>query len=457
MDDELLGHLLAPADVDGGFGELDLGHGLQDQPGDLIGQLIALGVHAADGDVGQQGAGSGPLLSGDRDQVFAFADLQPQSAQQFGGVLSGHLAGSLVGGVVGIEDLVQTAHRHLRPVGGFLPADQMVQADALYGLEEIPGRLGGAALAGLGDAQQFPGPLGIGGLRLLPGQIGVTLGVADESLAGDDAGLQQPEFPQELSGAMAVLVVALGHHPLPFLPAELDDVVQAHADALVADLGDAAAIGGVVLEEAPVHGVADAAALEDHAPVEEQVKGLLPHLEGYGGVDGADLGHMVDPVQRVLPQGLQVLRRDLGGGGVAGLAVEFAAFNHLQDLVGLHGAEGAVAPDEFGQAAGQQFPVPQDDGALVQPLLKGLGPADIHRQALGLLPGFSEQQRIVHVDLGLRVLPLLLQLLQTGRQHLHGLDLRLIDCGVFVRHLFSPFPSADAGRSSRSAVLQFSS
>jgi hypothetical protein len=71
--------------------------------------------------------------------------------------------------------------------------------------------------------------------------------------------------------------------------------------------------------------------------------------------------------------------------------VKLAAFHHFKYLMGLHGAEGAVASHKLGQGACKQLTVPEYYGALVNSFLKAF--ASVYPQAaLGFLPGLSEKQ-----------------------------------------------------------------
>jgi len=214
-------------------------------------------------------------------------------------------------------------------------------------------------------------------------------------------------------------------------------VVEPDPDAPGADLGHPPAVGAVILEQAAVHLVADPAPLE-HAPgVEEEVEHLGSHVVLEGGVDGADPGDMPDPILGVRPERLEVPGRDLRRFGVARLAGEFPLLAHLEDFARLHGAEGAVPPDELGQRPDHDFPVPDDDGAFQQPFLERLGPADVQREPLGLPPRLGEQEGVVHVDLRFGLLPLPLQFLEPGGEDLDLADFTGVDPGFVGGHIQS--------------------
>ena len=70
VEDELGVHVGIVTDIDGGLGELDLGHSLQNEPGDLVGEVLALFVDATEGDVREERAWRSTLFARDRDEVF---------------------------------------------------------------------------------------------------------------------------------------------------------------------------------------------------------------------------------------------------------------------------------------------------------------------------------------------------------------------------------------------------
>ena len=256
----------------------------------------------------------------------------------------------------------------------------MIQTEALNRFKEITRRFCRASFTGFGDADKLRFAL----RAFLSGghlscQSRVPVCVLDESVALDDTGLQEPVFSEELCRTVRMGNVTFGDHSLTFLFTQINDVIEAVVDAFGTDLRAAAAIGRVVLEQAPVHLVTDAAPFIDAAPVKQKIKYIGAHVILQSFVDGGDLRHMLDPVFRVFFEGLQIFRCDFRGFGVACFARKFTGLAHLEDLVGLHGAQRAVAADKFRERTHDNFPVTDKDRALEHSFFKGLGPLNINR------------------------------------------------------------------------------
>ncbi len=342
---------------------------------------------------------------------------------------AGDLAALDVGFVVRIPELVDTAHRHFSAVRGLFPRREMHEADRLHGFPEVARGLGRDTVAHFGDLLELGLADRVGALGgHLAGQVGMPLGEGDDGLEHDHDGLQQVPLAQGV-GARTHLPEALGLHLLHLGLGQADDVVESVVEHVAVGLHHAAAEGAVALEQTAVGIFTDGATFEEHGMIEQKVEVLFAELVFQRGVHVVDRVHVFDPVLGVGLELLQVFRIDQRRGDVAQLAVEAAALAHGENLAGLHGAGDVVATDELGGRADDDLGVADQDGAVLKSLLERLRPAVVDRHGLGLFPGLGEQQGVVNVDLGSRVFPFLLQVLEAGGHDDRGFDFL---CGLWV-------------------------
>ena len=350
-----------------GLDVLHLDLGFQQQFFQLGAGVVAVGVHAADGDalagVAGQGHGVGAAL------VFGqLKMLDPLELQQGQHLFAGQIALFDVLLVEGVHVLTVTARRagagHLFHFDG-----QVDEPEGLDGFTEVAGREFGHAAADLGDLQQFGLGLGIGlGLGGLLGQIGVTVGVGDDGFRGHD------------HGAVQVMLFLVGQGGGAFQQTLLD-VVDDPAQALVQSqgvVGDTGAAGhaDVVIVHAGlgVRSGVEAVLVLEHLVVQVDAGAALPLLVGLFQQLGGLLGDL-----------------HLAQRGHLGHLHLFLDPGHVPFRIGVHagagtgqGAHDGVAVQEdlfFGQHAFQQLGADVENGfalELLIHLVQELQPLGVH-------------------------------------------------------------------------------
>ena len=328
---------------------------LEDEEGDLVDAVLALGVDAAGVDQGEIGVGAALLGRdphlGRRGMVV---ELHPEGLQQLAGLFAGQAAVGQAAAVEGEQVLVEAAGVEGVPGVGLADHAQVDEPVVLQRLMEVARRLRRHALADGGDAQQllfarrvlFPG-------GQLPRPGGVAAGEGDH-------GRRRPSSMASSSSCLASACGSLKKSRAPRL-ARISacrsqqplgvDLFAAHGvagGALLHELGEDARLVGVeplrghVGEEALAHGLAP--------PVGDD---LVGEVAAGGGAD-AEAG-LLAPVQDV--QVAERMAGDLGvGGGGLGRRPPFADDQLVgQDddlLAGQQVGEGAGALARDGEAVG---------------------------------------------------------------------------------------------------------
>ena len=246
------------------------------------------------------------------------------------------------------------------------------EPEALAGLVEGAGSLGGNAVAGLGNGEQLGLAVGIstlGGLSQC--QVGVAAGVGDDGLTALDDSLQEALA----LGVVALTAGQLGDLSLALLNVGLQTAVN---DLLVVDVDVTNAVEEVVTDG-------------KDAVVHENVQHLGVHVGGGQIADGL-----------ALPVGVYVFQTADGvGGNVEGIGLTGSDGLVLgrEPLVGELG-EGLTTAGSHRVGAYDQLTGTDDDRNVLQNVAEGRGATLNDGQILGLLVALGHQLGAVGLDLG---------------------------------------------------------
>ncbi len=350
---------------DAGLDQLQALGRFEGQIGQIVGDVLAVFIRAADGDRLQGGHPAVHRTHRGRVNQPQLVELDPQQLQDAQGLVPGDAPGLQILFVIGAEQVVQA---HADPQRGVLQvAHQMDEVEKLDGLHEGLRRMGRHPAAGAGDLFEnlLAAGVGFGGRRFL-GQRRIAAGKGDDRLQRYDDRLQE----------MLLL-----------------DVIHRNRGA---DLGD------------PLPGLCD-------QPVQA-------HLEQFLVIGNAQLGQLAPEKSAfIVPIGLQTVGQSGLVAVAHGLAlpvraqlVQLLAAGRVQQ--GLAGLAVGQAPGGFpvlvdgmidpvgigGLVADDALILPDEDPHLVEDIGQGLGPAQHHGLTVGLFERLGHQARALQVQTDFR-------------------------------------------------------
>ena len=365
-----------------GVVQRELALGLQDQVGQFVGGVAAVGGLATHGHgfpvsvTFVEGAAAG------RDvHVDEFGHAHPHAFQQFDGLLVVQAAVFDVLLVVGVQVLVHTTVGD----GGtgllFDTGEHLHEPLALAGFPEVAGGFAGHAFGVGGYAQQFGLADGIVGLfGHLAGFVSVTLGPQHDGVTHDHDGIQEGLLFAHVLGAGGIEGGQL------FLGFALDVV-----EAALQDLA-------VVMH--PLDGGTERRGFVDDEAGDQAlgiVVGQLVDFRRQSGGQSFVVGLALPVRSDLFDHALGVFSGDGGGRGGAGGQV---FHGHVQEVAVQFGVQDAVTAVAAG-AAQQQLVVLHVHGDVLGDVHQSLGPAQHQGLAFGFLHGLGEVQGAFDVDAGL--------------------------------------------------------
>ena len=267
--------------------------GLHAHVGQIVGGVQAVLVLTAHDEVLEQTVTGKALGGGGVADLVQVVELDPDAVEQLLGGLVGDLACVKVGLEEGVHVLVEAAGGDGVTRGLHLH-ELLDEPEALACLVEGTGRLGGHAVAGLGNGEQLGLAVGIGAVGSLgQRQIGITAGIGNDSLTALD-----DRFQEVTAGCVVALAAGqLGKLCLAFLDVGLETPID---DTLVVNVDVTDTVVEVV-----THG--------ENAVVHEDVQHLGVHVGGGEIADGLALPVGVDSLQTA-----NGIRGDVEGIGLTG-------------------------------------------------------------------------------------------------------------------------------------------